>query len=208
VQSATALAASASIHAVAPDTGARPQSTSTGTAASGIAAGSDRSAQMPDNLSAAAEPASAAAAAVNTARLIQRAGDAEIRVGMRSSDFGNVSISTVTTRNSISAQIAVDHGELAKAIAAHLPEVQARLGENQPLEMRVSTSHQAAGLMGDAQGGMRQDTAGRDSGSGRQFAPSYSSRVEVREPEPVGVLAMAASTSQTNQIYSRLDVMV
>ena len=68
-----------------------------------------------------------AAPVINTAKLIQSMGQSEMRVGMRSTEFGNISISTSSIRDQVSAQISVEHGELAKTLTAHLPEMQARL---------------------------------------------------------------------------------
>ena len=82
---------------------------------------------------------------INTAKLIQSMGQSEMRVGMRSTDFGNISISTSATRDLISAQISLDHGELARTLAAHLPEMQARLGGNQAMDVRIDMNGQATG---------------------------------------------------------------
>jgi hypothetical protein len=82
---------------------------------------------------------------INTARLIQNMGQSEMRVGMRSNDFGNISISTSATRDLISARISLDHGELARTIATHLPEMQVKFGSNQTVNVRVDTNGQPAG---------------------------------------------------------------
>jgi hypothetical protein len=82
---------------------------------------------------------------INTAKLIQSMGQSEMRVGMRSNDFGNISISTSATRDLISAQISLDHAELARTLAAHLPEMQARLGGNQAMDVRIDMNGQATG---------------------------------------------------------------
>ena len=82
---------------------------------------------------------------INTAKLIQSMGQSEMRVGMRSNDFGNISISTSTTRDMISAQISLDHGELARTLATHLPEMQARWGGNQAMDVRIDINGQSTG---------------------------------------------------------------
>jgi hypothetical protein len=64
---------------------------------------------------------------INTAKLIQSMGQSEMQVGMRSNEFGNISISTSATRDLISAQISLDHAELARTLTAHLPEMQAAI---------------------------------------------------------------------------------
>jgi hypothetical protein len=82
---------------------------------------------------------------INTAKLIQSMGQSEMRVGMRSNDFGNISISTSATRDLISAQISLEHGELARTLAVHLPEMQARLGGSQAVDVRIDMNGQATG---------------------------------------------------------------
>ena len=82
---------------------------------------------------------------INTAKLIQSMGQSEMRVGMRSNDFGNISISTSATRDLISAQISLDHGELARTLATHLPEMQAKFGGNQAMNVRIDMNGQPAG---------------------------------------------------------------
>jgi hypothetical protein len=149
---------------------------------------------------------------INSARLIQSMGQTEMRVGMRSSEFGSISISTSATRDLISAQISVDHGELAKTLAAHLPEMQARLGSNQAMDVRIDMNGTATGT-GTGQGagtfsnmqnsssdnsqGNRQqggNTASTDSGNGtfqREFVP-----------------AVAAPIAGDSMLSSRLDIRV
>jgi hypothetical protein len=97
-----------------------------------------------DTSSPAAIPLPQAVSVINTAKLIQSTGQSEMRVDMRSNDFGNISISTSANRDLISAQISLDHGELARTLAAHLPEMQARLG-SQAMDVRIDMNGQAAG---------------------------------------------------------------
>jgi hypothetical protein len=97
---------------------------------------------------------------INSARLIQTMGQSEMRVGLHTSDFGNISISTSATRDMVSAQILLDHGELAKTLVAHLPEIQARLGADGPLQIRVDMNGQAANQGGGTSQGLSQSSAG------------------------------------------------
>jgi hypothetical protein len=116
--------------------------------------------------SSAAAPAPQAPPVINTARLVQSMGQTEMRVGMRSTEFGNISISTSATRDLISAQISVDHGELAKTIAAGLPEMQSKLG-NQAMDVRVAMNGTATG-QGSGQ------ASGQGSGQGTGTSSSMS----------------------------------
>ena len=143
---------------------------------------------------------------INTAKLIQSMGQSEMRVGMRSNDFGNISISTSATRDLISAQISLDHGELARTLAAHLPEMQARLGGNQAMDVRIDMNGQATGqgtgtspgMSNGSADGSRGDRQQKGSGTSRQSADGFAGQ-GIRSP-PAGLPSgegsrHAASTS-------------
>jgi hypothetical protein len=145
-----------------------------------------------------------AAPVINTARLIQNMGQAEMRVGIRSNEFGNISISTSSSRDQVSAQISVEHGELAKALTAHLPEMQARLGSSQPMDVRIDMNGAATGQGTGNFGGMSNDTAGQSRG-GRQQAGNIAagqSDNSVVEQQFSPVVAAVPSG------YARLDIRV
>jgi len=141
---------------------------------------------------------------INTARLIQSMGQSEMRVGMRSNEFGNISISTSTTRDLVSAQISLEHGELAKTLVTHLPEMQARLGGNQPADVRIDMNGAATGQGTGNFGGMSNDSSGQSRG-GRQPAGNMAasqSGSSVAEQQLSSVAAAAPSD------YARLDIRV
>jgi hypothetical protein len=113
---------------------------------------------------------------INTAKLIQTMSQTEMRVGMRSNDFGNISINTSATRDLISAQISLDHGELAKALAAHLPEMQARLGGNQAVDVRIDMNGQTTGQGPGTSPGMSNGSADGSRGDRQQKGSATSSQ--------------------------------
>jgi hypothetical protein len=137
---------------------------------------------------------------INTAKLIQSMGQSEMRVGMRSNDFGNISISTSATRDLISAQISLDHGELARMLVAHLPEMQARLGGNQAMDVRIDMNGQSSGqgagtspgMSNESQDGSRGDRQQKGSETSSQWANGSagqgSSVVPARLPSVEGTL--------------------
>jgi len=145
---------------------------------------------------------------INSAKLIQSVGQSEMRVGMRSSEFGNISISTSTTRDSISTQISLDHGELAKELAAHLPEIQARLGGDQAANVRIDTNGGMAG-QGTGTSGSTSNGSADESRGGRQqsnnAASSYASNSVV---ERQASSAASAATTGYGSIDARLDIRV
>ncbi len=75
--------------------------------------------------------------AINTAKLIQTITGSEMRVGMRTADFGNISIRTSLAREGLSAQISLDHNGLGQALSAHLPAMEAKLREEYGVRANV-----------------------------------------------------------------------
>jgi hypothetical protein len=165
-------------------------------------------AKSPDAAVSAPAAAAQSAPVINTAKLIQSIGQSEMRVGMRSNEFGNISISTTANKDVISAQISLDHSELAKVLAAQLPEMQARLGGNQPMEVRIdmngaSTGH-GAGTSGTmSNGASDQSSAGKQQSA--YTASSYSNNsVGERQLFPVA----AATATGNGNLNARLDIRV
>jgi len=66
---------------------------------------------------------------INSAKLVERIGEAELRLGIRAGEFGSVDIRTSMVRNQFTAEISVERGELGRVIAAELPSLQNRLME-------------------------------------------------------------------------------
>jgi hypothetical protein len=140
--------------------------------------------------------------AINTAKLIQSVGQSAMRVGMRSDDFGNISISTSATRDLISAQISLDHGELARTIAAHLPEMQARFGGNHAMDVRIDMNGQGAGTSaGMSNGSADESRAGR-----QQRSSTPSSHPVNGFAEQGHSLAAAAMPTGDSSLDARLDI--
>lgn len=149
---------------------------------------------------------------INSARLIQSMGQTEMRVGMRSSEFGSISISTSATRDLISAQISVDHGELAKTLAAHLPEMQARLGSNQAMDVRIDMNGTATGT-GTGQGAgtfsnMQNSSSDNSQGNRQQGGNTASSDSGGGTFEREFLPAVAAPITGDSMLSSRLDIRV
>jgi hypothetical protein len=189
--------------AVTVNHGAQSDPVSAQTTAGLHQAGSEPSARSQNGETGGAD-LQALAPAVNSAQLVQRAGGSELRVGVHSNDFGNVSISTLGTRNLISAQISLDHGELAKAIAAHLPEVQARLGAGPPLEMRISTTQPASSRSGSMTGGL-----GQDAGQGQRYSASgqnHAHAAGLAEQKVAAVSLPATAVGENSFDRGRLDI--
>lgn len=105
-----------------------------------------------------------ATGSINTARLIQTMSESEMRVGMHSAEFGDISIRTMVSPLQMTAQISVDHGDLGKAISAHIPSMQEKLGGELGLKALVEVNHSGMSFAGD-----RGYSAAREQ---RPYAPS------------------------------------
>lgn len=81
---------------------------------------------------------------INTARVIQNMNETEMRVGMRSTEFGDISIRTMVNQQQMQTQISVDHSELVNALTAHIPSVQAKLGSEYGLHASIEVSQGGA----------------------------------------------------------------
>jgi len=145
------------------------------------------------------------ASVINTARLIQSIGQTEMRVGLRSNDFGNISISTSATRDLISAQISLDHGELARTLAVHLTEMQTRLGGSQAMDVRIDMNGQqgtgtAASMSnGSAADGSRGERQQKGSAASSQSSDSFAGR---------GNSIAAAALAGEGRLSAGLDIRV
>ena len=92
---------------------------------------------------------------INQAKLIQTMNAAEMRVGMHSSEFGDISIRTSVSQQQMQAEISVDHNELGTALWAHVPSIQAKLGSEYGLQASIHVQQGGASLS-DQRGGSSQ----------------------------------------------------
>jgi hypothetical protein len=139
---------------------------------------------------------------INTAKLIQSMGQSEMRVGMRSNDFGNISISTSATRDLISAQISLDHNELARTLATHLPEMQTRFGGTQAMDVRIDVN----GLGGATSAGMSNGSANESHGDRQQRGSAPSGHAANGFAEQGRSVAAPVMPSGEGRLDARLDI--
>ena len=88
---------------------------------------------------------------INSAKLIQAMGQTEMRVGLHTSDFGDISIRTTGSQQQMSAQISLDHSELSQTIAAHISSVQTKLGEEHGIQASIQINNQGSSHSSDSQ---------------------------------------------------------
>lgn len=144
--------------------------------------------------------------AINTAKLIQNVAQSEMRVGMRSNEFGNISINTSATKELVSAQISVDHGELAKVLATHLPEMQTRLGGNQAVDVRIDMSGQGQGT--GTSSGMSQSSSDHSRENRSQGSSAASAFSRAGLAESTSSISSSVVAAGGGGLNSRLDVTV
>ncbi len=92
---------------------------------------------------------SVAAGGINTAKLIQTMNETGMQVGMRSAEFGDISIRTSVSQQQMMTQISVDHPDLGQAISGHISAVQAKLGDELGIHATIEVGQSSAGFAGE-----------------------------------------------------------
>jgi hypothetical protein len=152
-----------------------------------------------------------AASSINTSKLLQTMGESEMRVGMHSAEFGDISIRTSIVEKQMVTQISLDHDALSQAISSHVASVQSKLGDDFGLHASIEVHNLGSSSSGNAGLG-NAGTANAGSGdagqsSQRQQRGSSSSAAfgsaDVLTSEETGV-SLAAFTASRNE--NRLDI--
>ena len=94
---------------------------------------------------------------LHSARLVERLGQSELRVGIQAGEFGNVDIRTSMVRNQFTAQISVERGELGKVLASELPNLQNKLSEQRLPGANIILQNQSSGGSAGFGQGSRQN---------------------------------------------------
>jgi hypothetical protein len=137
-------------------------------------------------------PTSSPTSQLHSAKLVERLGQAELRVGVHTEQFGNVDIRTSMVRNQFSAQISVERPELGKILAAELPNLQNRLSEQRVPAANITLENQASG-----------GSAGFGQGSRQSHTTQQIVVPNNLETEPV---LAAVVSPETSHATTRLDV--
>jgi len=149
-----------------------------------------------------------AASGVNAAKLIQTMGETEMRVGMRSTEFGDISIRTSVTPQQMLAQISLEHGDLSQAISAHVGAMQTKLGEESGLPTVIEVSHsgnQFGGQPGNHLGASTSGDSGR-SPQGEQRGFVRSARTESAAVAVEADVGLGAGPLMSTSNGYRLDI--
>jgi hypothetical protein len=95
------------------------------------------------------------ASGVNTAKLIQTLSETQMHVGMRSAEFGDISIRTAVSQQQMVAQITVDHGDLGHVLSQHISAAQSKLGDDLGIRAAIQVT-QSGTSFSQHQGGSSQ----------------------------------------------------
>src|SRR5665213_2984725 len=94
---------------------------------------------------------------INGAKVIQAMGGSEMRVGMHSTEFGDISIRTTISQQQMVTQISLSHNDLSQAISAHVATVQAKLGEDYGLHASIEVNNQTQSFSSDSGNSSQQE---------------------------------------------------
>lgn len=174
--------------------------------------GSTASVDSPSSATTTAAPAQTSPAdnsqvshALSSAQLIQSAHGSEMKLGMQSAEFGNISINTTLNRQALSAQISIDHSALGHALAVHLPAIEEKLGSAYGVQAKVELRD--TGTNPSSNG---SNDGSKGSGQGGQSRGESSGSVAYPGPGLMNLVTNATTTSATSTAVSssRLDIRV
>lgn len=133
---------------------------------------------------------------LQSAKLVERLGQAELRVGVQVGDMGGVDIRTSMAHNQLTAEISVEHSELGHMLAANLPSLQNKLSEHQIQTANITFQNQMSGNSSQSEQRSRQGN------SSQPQTPIE--RIPYGEAESFS--RMSASSSESVETNAGLDI--
>jgi flagellar hook-length control protein FliK len=125
---------------------------------------------------------------VHSAKLVERIGEAELRLGIRAGEFGNVDIRTSMVRNQFTAEISVERGELGRVMAAELPGLQSRLSEQRVPVANITVQNHSG-----------SQSSASEQQKPRDGQPAYATNpVSAQEKSPMSALVAFEATTPTS----------
>ena len=143
-------------------------------------------------------------AAINTAHLIQRMSESELRVGLHSSEFGNIGIRTSVGHDQIAAQITVERSDLGRALSDHVPALQDKLSREHGVNTEILIQDHSAGFSGGLDQGSRNQQ--QPSSQQSQALPNQAPGNDSGDRYPVRAAAVMTPVPSTDD--TRLDIRV
>jgi len=96
---------------------------------------------------------------INTARLMQAMGQSELRIGLQSRELGSIDIHTSLAAHTFTAQIFVEHGEVARTLSSELPGLYSRLADQKVLAGPIQIHSDGFSTFAGFDQGKRQEPA-------------------------------------------------
>lgn len=127
------------------------------------------------------------ASPIQIAKLVERAGQTDLRVGIQAGEFGSVDIRTSMAHSQFTAEISVERGELGRAMSAELPSLHDRLAEQRVPPANIIVQNQSYSQSGSSD--LRQGTRHQ-----QYAAPSQTSDGGTADLNPA-IIAMDAIDS-------------
>jgi len=152
-----------------------------------------------------------AASSINTAKLMQTMGESEMRVGMHSAEFGDISIRTSIVEKQMVTQISLDHAALSQAISSHVASVQSKLGDDFGLHASIEV-HNLGSSLSSSTGSGNAGTAGAGSGDAGQFSQRQqrgsgsSAAFGSADPSTAEEAGVSLAAFATSRNENRLDI--
>jgi len=128
-----------------------------------------------------------------SAQLIERVSQSELRLGMRTGEFGNIEIRTSLDHQQVKAEISSERGELGRALTAELPAFEQRMREQNVSLSTVVVRDASPGTGGDFDRSPRQ----------QQPAPTPSNINTTSAPRNPGLIQ-----SETWEPEGKLDIRI
>ncbi len=91
------------------------------------------------------EKSAALVSTISSARLTQKVSQSEMRVDLRSEDFGQISVHSTLGKGSVSTQITLENTQLGSTLATHVRELEQRLDRDHGLRASVSIDTRSGG---------------------------------------------------------------
>jgi flagellar hook-length control protein FliK len=95
---------------------------------------------------------------VQVARLMERMGQAEMHIGLRTLAFGSVDVHTVIHESQVGVSIGSEHGDLRSLLAQDIPSLQAGLRQHELKLEGVQFLQEGSGLQAGVSPGMSHDS--------------------------------------------------
>jgi hypothetical protein len=164
---------------------------------------SENAGVLANNVRAATDGNNLPQAAINTAQLIQRMSESELRVGLHSDEFGNIGIRTSLGHDQLAAQITVERSDLGRAISDQVPALQDKLASEHGVNTKILIQDHSAGFSGSLDQGSRNQQQGAwQSQPAQNLAPAGDSA------DPYPTAAQPAVTTTAPSTDTRLDIRV